>query len=61
LEGQPHLGQTRRHNAHHDNMVSANLLQHTPVTEIRSLARTVAYLTRRGANATQAELDAYET
>lgn len=54
-----------RHNARHgaieDRMVSANLPDHTPVTEISSLARTAAYLTQRGANATQAERDAYDT
>jgi hypothetical protein len=54
-----------RHNARHesteDRMVSANLPQHTSVTEISSLARTAAYLTQRGTEATAAEREAYET
>lgn len=52
-----------RHNARHDDiedrMVSANLPQHTPVTEMTSLTRTAAYLVRRGAEATAAEREAY--
>ncbi len=43
-----------------DRMVSANLPDHTSVTEIASLARTAAYLLRRGAEATHAERNAYE-
>lgn len=54
-----------RHNARHDGiedrMVSANLPEHTPVTEMNSLARTAAYLSRRGSRATEAEREAYET
>lgn len=54
-----------RHNAHHDGiedrMVSANLPQHTPVTEINSLTRTAAYLAQRGFDATEVERKAYET
>lgn len=53
-----------RHNARHDGtedrMVSANLPAHTPVTEMTSLTRTAAYLARRGAEATDAERDAYQ-
>jgi hypothetical protein len=53
-----------RHNARHDGiedrMVSANLPQHTPLTEMNSLTRTAAYLIKRGADATEAERDAYE-
>jgi len=53
-----------RHNARHDGiedrMVSANLPTHTPVTEMTSLTRTVTYLTKRGAEATSAERDAYQ-
>jgi len=43
-----------------DRMVSANLPQHTPVTEMTSLTRTAAYLVERGSDATEAERDAYE-
>lgn len=54
-----------RHNARHDgiedSMVSANLPEHTPVTEIDSLTRAAAYLIQRGAEATEAERDACET
>jgi hypothetical protein len=54
-----------RHNARHDGiedrMVSANLPQRTPVTEITSLTRTAAYLTQRGSEVTDAEWDAYTT
>jgi hypothetical protein len=54
-----------RHNARHagieDCMVSANLPQHTPVTEITSLTRTAAHLTQRGSEVTDAEWDAYAT
>lgn len=54
-----------RHNARHDGtedrMVSANLPEHTPITEINSLTRTAAYLIQRGGKATRAERDAYET
>jgi hypothetical protein len=54
-----------RHNARHDGvedrMVSANLPEHTPLTEMNSLTRTAAYLSRRGAEATEAERDAYKT
>ncbi|MFC4859391.1 hypothetical protein [Actinophytocola glycyrrhizae] len=54
-----------RHNARHggidDRMVSANLPEHTPVTEMTSLSRTAAYLVERGDKTTQAERDAYET
>jgi hypothetical protein len=53
-----------RHNARHagveDRMVSANLPEHTPLTEMNSLTRTAAYLSRRGAEATEAERSAYE-
>jgi hypothetical protein len=53
-----------RHNARHagieDRMVSANLPEHTPLTEMNSLTRTAAYLSRRGAEATEAERDVYE-
>jgi hypothetical protein len=53
-----------RHNARHDGiedcMVSANLPKHSPVTELTSLTRTAAYLARRGAEATDAERDAYQ-
>lgn len=42
-------------------MVSANLPEHTPVTEMTSLTRTAAYLIQRGTDATDAERDAYET
>jgi hypothetical protein len=53
-----------RHNARHDGieerMVSANLPEHTPVTEINSLTRTAAYLAQRGTDATEAEREAYE-
>jgi hypothetical protein len=54
-----------RHNARRDGcedrMVSANLPGHTPVTEIASLTRTAAYLTKRGTETTTAERNAYET
>ncbi len=54
-----------RHNARHDGtedrMVSANLPEHTAVTEMNSLTRTAAYLIQRGSEATDAELAAYET
>jgi hypothetical protein len=54
-----------RHNARHDGiedrMVSANLPEHTPVTEMTSLTRTAAYLIQRGEGATEAERAAYET
>ena len=53
-----------RHNARHDDiedrMVSANLPQHTPLTEMNSLTRTAAYLIQRGSEATDAERAAYE-
>jgi hypothetical protein len=53
-----------RHNARHagieDRMVSANLPEHTPLTEMNSLTRTAAYLIQRGAEATEAEREAYE-
>ncbi|HEX6356027.1 hypothetical protein [Actinophytocola sp.] len=53
-----------RHNARHagieDRMVSANLPEHTPLTEMNSLTRTAAYLIQRGSEATDAERDAYE-
>lgn len=53
-----------RHNARHDGiedrMVSANLPQHTPVTQITSLTRTAAYLAQCGSQATEAEREAYE-
>lgn len=53
-----------RHNARaegiEDRMVSATLPQHTPLTEMTSLTRTAAYLTRRGSQATEAERDAYQ-
>jgi hypothetical protein len=52
------------HNARHagieDRMVSANLPEHTPLTEMNSLTRTAAYLIRRGGEVTEAERDAYE-
>jgi hypothetical protein len=54
-----------RHNARHDGiedrMVSANLPEHTPVTEMTSLTRTAAYIIQCGTDATCAEWDAYET
>ncbi|HCU49464.1 MAG TPA: hypothetical protein DGG94_06630, partial [Micromonosporaceae bacterium] len=49
-----------RHDGIEDRMVSANLPQHTPVTEISSIARTAGYLIRRGTKAMAAERDAYE-
>jgi hypothetical protein len=53
-----------RHNARHDGiedrMVSANLPEHTSVTEMTSLTRTAAYLIQRGAEITRAERGAYE-
>lgn len=53
-----------RHNARaeviEDRMVSANLPQRTPVTEMTSLTRTAAYLARRGAEPTHAERDGYQ-
>lgn len=53
-----------RHNARHggieDRMVSANLPEHTLVTEMNSLTRIAAYLIQRGTAATGAERDAYE-
>ncbi|TDV41694.1 hypothetical protein [Actinophytocola oryzae] len=53
-----------RHNPRHDGiedrMVSANLPRHTPLTELNCLTRTAAYLMRRGAEATEAEREAYE-
>jgi hypothetical protein len=53
-----------RHNARYagieDRMVSANLPEHTPLTEMNSLTRTAAYLIQRGAEATEAEREAYE-
>jgi hypothetical protein len=53
-----------RHNARHDGiedrMVSANLPQHTPVTEITSLTRAAAYLAQCGNQATESERKAYE-
>lgn len=53
-----------RHNARaegiEDRMVSATLPEHTPLTEMTSLTRTTAYLARRGADATDAERDAYQ-
>lgn len=53
-----------RHNARHKGiearMVSANLPNHTPVTEMSSLARTANYLSRHGTAATDAERDAYQ-
>jgi hypothetical protein len=42
-------------------MVSANLPQHTPLTEMNSLTRTAGYLVRRGTEATEAERNAYQT
>jgi hypothetical protein len=52
-----------RHNARHDGtedrMVSANLPEHTPVTEMTSLTRTAAYLVQCGDGATEAERAAY--
>ncbi|WP_165961028.1 hypothetical protein [Actinocrispum wychmicini] len=41
--------------------MSANLPEHTPVTEINSLTRTAAYFIQRGTEATEAEREAYET
>jgi hypothetical protein len=53
-----------RHNARHegieDRMVSANLPEHTPLTEMNSLTRTAAYLIQRGSAATEAERNSYE-
>ncbi len=53
-----------RHNARHDGtedrMVSANLPQHTPLTEMNSLTRTAADLIQRGAEATELERYAYD-
>jgi hypothetical protein len=53
-----------RHNARHagieDRMVSANLPEHTPLTEMNSLTRTAAYLIQRGGEATDVEREAYE-
>jgi hypothetical protein len=53
-----------RHNARHDDiedrMVSATLPEHTPLTEMTSLTRTASYLIQRGADATEAERDAYQ-
>jgi hypothetical protein len=52
-----------RHNARRagteDRMVSANLSEHTPLTEMNSLTRTAAYLIQRGTKATVTERDAY--
>src|SRR4051812_7367173 len=52
-----------RHNARHDGiedrMVSANLPEHTPVTEMTSLTRTATYLIKRGAEATRTERETY--
>lgn len=42
-------------------MVSANLPEHPPVSEMNSLTRTAAYLIQRGGEATDAERHAYET
>lgn len=54
-----------RHNARHDGvedrMVSANLPEHTMVTEMNSVTRTAAYLLERGSEATEAERVAYES
>ncbi|MGB3438258.1 MAG: phosphotransferase [Actinophytocola sp.] len=54
-----------RDNARYDGieapMVTANLPEHTPITEMNSLTRTAAYLIQRGSQATEAERDAYET
>lgn len=58
-----------RHNARHnarydgieDRMVSANLPEHTPVTEINSVTRTAVYLIERGSEATEAERVAHES
>lgn len=54
-----------RHNARQAGtealMVSANLPERTPLTEMNSLTRTAAYLIQRGAEATEAERDAYES
>jgi hypothetical protein len=61
-----HLEQNHgaRHNARHDGiedqMVSANLPEHTPLTEMNSLTRTAVYLIRRGTEATEVERGAYE-
>jgi hypothetical protein len=41
-------------------MVSANLPQHTPVTEMNSLDRPSTYLIECGAQATGSERDAYD-
>jgi hypothetical protein len=54
-----------RHNARHDGiedrMVSANLPEHTPVTEFISLTRTAAHFIQSGTAGTEAEREAYET
>ena len=49
-----------RHDGIEDRMVSANLPDHTPVTEMNSLTRTAVYLIQRGTDATDTERDAYE-
>jgi hypothetical protein len=43
-----------------DRMVSANLPEHTPLTEMNGLTRTAAYLIQRGTAATAAERHAFE-
>jgi hypothetical protein len=50
-----------RHDGTEDGMVSANLPEHTPLTEMNSLTRTAAYLIQRGSAATEAERVAYES
>lgn len=50
-----------RHDGIDDRMVSANLPEHTSLTEMNSLTRTAAYLTQRGSQATEAEWHAYKT
>jgi len=50
-----------RHDGIEDRMVSANLPEHTMVTEMNSVTRTAAYLIERGSEATEAERDAYES
>lgn len=49
-----------RHDGIEDRMVSANLPEHTPLTEMNSVTRTAAYLIQRGVEATEAEREAYE-
>jgi hypothetical protein len=61
LEETTASGANARHDDTEDRLVSANLPEDTPVTEMNSLTRTAAYLIECGSTTTEADRDAHET